>query len=110
MIADRLLDLSRIDVLAARLDQLLRGGAAGVEQIALGLEAAHVAGVMPTIAERHLVVLLATPIAAEHHGAAHNDFTDLAGPDRLIQIVDDRDHVERRRPPRRARLLAPARQ
>src|SRR5271168_4527477 len=53
---DLALDLRRIDVFAARLDQFLGRRAALVPQIAVGIERALIAGVMPLVAEGQRIV------------------------------------------------------
>ena len=75
---DLALDFRRIDVFAARLDQLLGRRAALVPEIAVGIERALIAGVMPVVAEGEGIVGVATPVSFEHGWTAHGDFADLA--------------------------------
>src|SRR5581483_2313911 len=107
---DRGLHLRRIDVLAARLDELLGRRAALVPQIAVGIEGALIARVMPPVAEGESGVRLAVPVALEDAGAAHDDLARAAGRDGPVRVVDDGNGVEGRRPAGRARPVAEWRQ
>src|SRR5690606_7589261 len=80
----RLLDLDRIDVLAARLDQLLGGGAALVPEIAVLVEGAEIAGMVPAAAQRELGIAAPAPIAEEDAGRAHDDLAGPAGRQRPV--------------------------
>ena len=91
---DRVLDLGRIDVLAAGLDQLLGRRTALVPEVALGIEGAVVSRVMPAVAEGEGGIGLAVPVALEDGGAAHGDLADLAGGDRVVGLIEYGDRIE----------------
>src|SRR5215831_7195019 len=88
---DLALDFGWIDILAARLDQFLGRRAALVPEIAVGIERALIAGVMPVVAEGESVLGVATPISFEHGRTAHRDFADFAGRNRPVGIVEHRN-------------------
>jgi len=67
ILVDQCLDLGRVDPLAARLDQIL--GAAGDDEIALGVDARQVAGGEPAVGIRG--ALLLAEVALDHGRPAH---------------------------------------
>ena len=88
MRGDLALDFRRIDVLAARLDQLLGRRAALVPEVAFGIERALIASVMPVVAEGEVIVGVAAPVTLEDCRSANRDFADLAGRDRIVGIIE----------------------
>src|SRR5204862_4316483 len=70
---DHRLDLRRVDVLPAGLDQLLLRLALDVVEVAVGVEPPHAPGVVPAVAAgvaRHVRLV---EVALEHERAAHDD-------------------------------------
>src|SRR5213594_3829950 len=82
---DHGLDLRRVDVLPAGLDQLFLRLALDVIEVAVGVEAPHVPGVVPAVAEgvrRHIRL---AEVALEHERATHDDLPRR--PDGHLSIV-----------------------
>src|SRR6476469_6712903 len=87
VLVEHLLDLARVDVVAAADDQVLL--AVDDVEVALLVDAGHVAGVEPTAAHRLLGGVGALPVALHDVVAADHDLTDLALGDIVVVLVDD---------------------
>ena len=86
---DDRLHLGRVHVLAAGLDELLLRLALDVVEVALGVEAADVARVVPAVAEgvrRHVGL---GEVALEHERAAHHDLARRADRHLAVVVVDE---------------------
>ena len=68
MLEDGLFDFGRVDVLASGLDQLLLRLAPGIEEVAVRVEAAEIAGVMAAVAEGVGIIIGKVPVALEDGG------------------------------------------
>src|SRR4030095_13821366 len=95
---DHRLDLGRIDVLAAGLDQFLLRLAPNVVEPALVVEAAHVAGVVPAVAQGVRGHVRLAEIPLKDHGAAHHDLAGRAGRHLAVVVVDEPHPAHGNRP------------
>ena len=87
----RLLDLARVDVGAARDDHVL--GAVLEREETVGIEGRQVAGVQPATAQRRLVGGRVVPVTGHHHVGAADHLADLAG--RQVAVVGiDHPHLD----------------
>ena len=89
MAEERVLDLGRVDVLAAR-DDHVRDPVVDVE-IALRVEIAGVAGMEPAAAHGPRRLLGQVPVARHVLRRAAHDLADLARRHRVVLAVDDGD-------------------
>jgi len=62
---------------------------AGVPEIAVLIEVAVIAGVMPAVAEGVRVLRVALPMALKYGRPARDDLAGLTGRGRLIVLIDD---------------------
>src|SRR5205823_7308947 len=95
---DDRLDFSRIDVLPAGLDQLLLGLALDVVEVAVRVEAPHVAGVVPAVAEgisRHVRL---GEVALEHERTADGDLAGRAHGNLAVIVIHQLQPAQGRRP------------
>ena len=107
MLGDDILDLGRIDVLAARDDHVLHP----VDDIdeAVGIHVAAVAGMHPAAGERAFGFFRALPITHHDIVAAGDDLADGAERHGLVLGIDDAHLAAERRPPARpVAALGPA--
>ena len=88
---DEVLDLGRIDVLAARDDQVVL--AVDDVDVAVLVPASHVAGVQPAAPERPFGGVGPVPVAAHDAVAADQDLADGAGLELVVLVVGDHDLV-----------------
>src|SRR3954447_2066868 len=107
VLEQHLLDLTRIDVRAARDDHVL--GPIFQRDVTVRIEHADIARVQPAAAQRLRGRIGIFPVARHDHVAAANDLTGLAGRQRVVLRVRNL-HVEARvGAPRRAEPFEPAR-
>ena len=90
-----LLDLARVDVGAARDDQVLRAIFQRDEPI--GIDGAEIARPQPAIAQRLRVGGIVVPVAVHHAIAGGDDLADLARRQLAARLVDDADGDARAR-------------
>ena len=93
----RLLDLGRVDVEAAGDDHVLQ--AVDDEQVALVVEVADVAGVVPAEARGRGGRLRVLVVAGHHERAAHDDLAALAGRQQRPGLGVHDPHLHQRRGP-----------
>src|SRR5207253_11123175 len=105
---DHRLDLGRIHVLPAGLDQLLFRLAPDVVEPALVVEAPDVAGVVPAVAQRIRGHVRLAEVALEHDRPAHHDLAGRAGLHLAVVVVDEPHAANRDRPARGAGPVADA--
>ena len=86
VLVERLLDLARVDVVAAADDQVLL--AVDDEEVAVLVLLGHVAGEEPAVGDGLLGLLLLAPVALHHVLAPDRDLADLALLDVLAVVVD----------------------
>ena len=86
MLVEHLLDLARVDVVAAADDQVLL--AVDDVEVAVLVGAGHVAAVEPAAAHRLRGRLGLLPVALHDVVAADQDLADLALLDRVVALVD----------------------
>ena len=91
MLVEDLLDLARVDVVAAADDQLLL--AVDDEEVAVLVDLAHVAAVEPAVDDGLLGRLLAVPVALHDVVALDDDLADLALLD-LVAVVVEQLHLD----------------
>ena len=77
MLDQRVFHLTRIDVLGARIDHVV--DAVADPEIAVVVDVAQVARVVPAVRQRAGVGVGAVEVAGHHAGAAHQDLAHLAG-------------------------------
>src|SRR3954462_4377307 len=107
VLEQHLLDLTRINVRAARDDHVL--GAIFQCEVTIRVKHADVARVQPAAAQGLRRRVRTFPVARHHHIATADDLSDLSGPQRVVLRVRDL-HVEARiGAPRRAEPFEPAR-
>ena len=87
VLVEHLLDLARVDVVAAADDQVLL--AVDDVEVAVLVDAGHVAAVEPAAAHRLRGRVGALPVALHDVVAADHDLADLALGDRVVVLVDD---------------------
>src|SRR6185437_638820 len=90
VLVEHLLDLARVDVVAAADDQLLL--AVHDVEVAVLIDAAHVAGVQPAVDDRLGRRLRPLPVALHHVVAADDDLAHLAL-GHLVAVVVDHPHL-----------------
>src|SRR5829696_7900146 len=105
VLVEHLLDLARVDVVAAADDHVLL--AVDDEEVAVLVDLRHVPGAEPAVAHDLLGGVLAVPVALHHVVALDRDLADLALLDLVAVVVDDLhlDALDRRAD--RARLALP---
>src|SRR5579875_2864906 len=87
VLVEHLLDLARVDVVAAADDELLL--AVDDEEVAVLVDPAHVAGVQPAVDDGLRRGLRPLPVAAHHVVALDHDLADLADGHLGTVVVDD---------------------
>ena len=108
MLVERVLDLARVDAVAAAQDHVL--DAVDEVQIAVGVEVADVAGAEPAVGERLARRLGVAPVAAHHPGRDQLHLAGLARRHRLPVAVRDAHGDARAGRADRARLVDVARE
>ena len=86
-LGDGVLDLGRVHVLAAADDHVLEP--VHDEEVAVGIQPAHVARVHPAVLERGGCLGGPVPVALHDHGAACRDLAHLAGRQLAALAIDD---------------------
>src|SRR6185312_13520254 len=101
ILVDRLLDVARIDLVAAGDDDVL--DAVDEEKVTVGVEVADIAGAQPATAEHRGGRLGLAPISRHDLRSAHRHFAALAcrrQPRRVVERYDLDDGVRQRQPDR----------